>query len=338
MFRSLFSLGQGHSARSLRGAALFSAIAILLLTFSSISSAQSFSYAAINVPGAVATEARGINNNGEIVGWYKTVACTDYDSEAPSCNVKGFKYVNGSYIKLMVPNSVSTAILGVNDLGDLVGFYKKSDGTRHGFIWFHTNVVKTIDFSGTGTSSSIYLTVPFGINKAGTVVGGVWSMSQTGTFPRSGWVWVNGTFSNMNPSGKNPAAPCCWSVNGIANSGVISGRVFEADFNQGWFKAGTDEDFFMDIVPNNTGTDTFATGVNSNNDVVGFGYRGWFAKSIESNEGTSDATETNPTFIEVKYPNSSRTVPFGVNNLRAVVGSYIDSSGHEHGFLAKANF
>src|SRR5437764_15221099 len=102
--------------------------------------AQTFSYAPVNVPGAVATEARGINNTGEIVGFYKTVACADYDIKVPSCPTKGFKYVNGAYVKLMVPNSVSTAVMGVNELGDLVGFYKKADGTRHGFIWYHTNV------------------------------------------------------------------------------------------------------------------------------------------------------------------------------------------------------
>jgi uncharacterized membrane protein len=307
--------------------------AILLLTFSSSAFAQ-FSYAPLNVPGAVATVARGINNNGEIVGFYRTTSCQDYTLVVPSCPTKGFKYVNGSYIKLMVPNSTSTAILGVNDLGDLVGFYTKSDGSKHGFIWYHTNVVKTIDRANLPFHE---VTVPFGINKAGTVVGGFWTISSTGTFSDGGFVWVNGTFSNMNPFDKNSAGPCCWSVNGIANSGVIVGQVFQADFFNGWYKAGTDEDFFMDILPGNNGTDTFALGVNSGNDVVGTSFLGWFAKNIEANEGTSDATETKPSFIRVKFPNAGVTIPFGVNNARAVVGTYSNSSGL-HGFLAKATF
>jgi hypothetical protein len=282
------------------------------------------------VPGAAATEARGINNNGEIVGFYKTSACVDYDVKVPSCPTKGFKYVNGSFIKLMVPNSVSTAIMGVNDLGDLVGFYTKADGSKHGFIWFHQNVVQTIDYPNR------QFTVPFGINKAGTVVGGIWAISSGGTFPGGGWVWVNGKFSNMNPTPPNPAGPCCWSVNGIANSGVIAGELFQADFFQAWFKAGTDEDFYMNIPAGNSGADTFGTGVNSGNDVVGYtGPSGWLAKNIEANEGTSDATETTPSFIPVMFPNSQSTVPFGLNNLRGVVGTYTDSSGKQHGFLAK---
>jgi hypothetical protein len=43
----------------------------LMFVFPSTFLVQIFSYAPINVPSAVATEARGINNNGEIVGFYK---------------------------------------------------------------------------------------------------------------------------------------------------------------------------------------------------------------------------------------------------------------------------
>jgi hypothetical protein len=37
--------------------------------------------------------------------------------------------------------------------------------------------------------------VPFGINKAGTVVDGLWVIKLFGTFAERGWVWVNGKFS-----------------------------------------------------------------------------------------------------------------------------------------------
>src|SRR5215467_13924536 len=111
-------------------------LVVLVFVFASVSiSHAQLSYVRISVPGAVSTEARGINNQGEIVGFYKTVACTDLEILVPDCATKGFKYVNKIYIKLMVPNSKSTAILGVNDLGDLVGFYAKSDGTTHGLLW-----------------------------------------------------------------------------------------------------------------------------------------------------------------------------------------------------------
>lgn len=309
-------------------------LVVVLLTFVSVAHAQ-FSFAPINVPNAVATVARGINNNGEIVGYFKSTNCADLDIKVPNCTTHGFKYVNGSFVKLMVPNSVSTAILGVNDYGDLVGFYKKSDGTRHGFIWLHTNVIKTIAFPGTSS-----VTVPFGINKSGTVVGGLWAMSSSGSFPNGGWVWVNGTFSNMDPHSGGGVAPCCWSVNGIANTGVISGQLFQSDFNMAWFKRATDEDFFMKFPSGNTGGDTFGLGVNAKADMVGYspGVGGWFAKTIEANETSPESGEPKISFVTVKFPNSQSTVPFGLNYARGVVGEYVDSSGKMHGFLAKASF
>src|SRR5438874_13840634 len=75
----------------------------IVLALPSTLLAQSFTYARIDVPGAAQTEARGINNNGEIVGFYKTTTCQDYDLKVPSFCPKGFKYVNGTYLKRIFP-------------------------------------------------------------------------------------------------------------------------------------------------------------------------------------------------------------------------------------------
>jgi hypothetical protein len=317
----------------IRSSAL-AALAILPITLWQPSFAQ-FSYAPIKVPGAVQTQARGINNNGEIVGFYKTsAACVDNNVEVPNCDTKGFKYVNGTYIKLMVPNSVSTAIMGVNDLGDLVGFYTNSDKSRHGFIWYHQNIVKTID----DANPSGLFTVPFGINKAGTVVGGLWSTGQSGTFSEGGWVWVNGKFSTMEPSTPGASGPCCWSVDGISNNGILSGHMFQADRIEAWLKEGTDEDFYMDVPKGLSGSDTYGTALNSATDVIGYdSMRGWFAKHIELNERPDDSNEVQPSFITIQYPGCGISIPFGINDSRGIVGTCSDSTG-THGFLAKPNF
>jgi hypothetical protein len=84
------------------------------------------------------------------------------------------------------------------------------------------------------------------------------------------------------------------------------------------------------------GTDSFGTGVNSGNDVLGYTrLSGWFAKNIEAGDGTSDSNETMPNFITVMFPSSGSTTPFGLNNLGAIAGTYTDCSGKQHGFLAK---
>jgi len=289
------------------------------------------SYVRISVPGAVSTEARGINNNGEIVGFYRTIVCGDNDIVVPDCPTKGFKYVNKSYVKLMVPNSRSTAILGVNDFGDLVGFYAKRDGTTHGFLWLHTNVIKTIDFPGV----SVFTTVPIAINKAGTIVGGLWAIISSGTFPSVGFVWKNGTFSKMN-LGPVGCLEDCTSINGISNSGVISGQAFRDGSWAGFLKADKDIDFFK-----YQSGDTRFTGVNNNTDILAFSERpnsvfiGFWAKHIELGEGTNDSTEVKPAFVLLKFPGGTSTVPFSINDVRAVVGTYTDSHGNQQGFFAK---
>lgn len=298
----------------------------LLLTFASTCLAQ-FTYAPLDVPGAAATVARAINNSGEVVGFYQTTSCSNYDLNVPDCPTAGFKLVNSQFTTVMVENSTSTAVNGVNDLGDMVGFYTNADGTRHGFIWFHTGIVETIDNPGT-----IYSTIPMAINKAGTVVGGNWSIGQSGTFSEGGWVWRNGAFTALNPGGSSNGT-CCQSVNGVSNSGLFAGQVFLRDFWRSWFKGGTDLDFWQFKAG-----DTFGTALDTSGDVTGYssGNGAWFAPRIESKEGTGDKEAL--TFKVVSYPGSQSTQPFGMNDSRYLAGSYFDSAGNRHGFIASPTF
>jgi hypothetical protein len=303
----------------------------VLLTLSTFSFAQTFTYAPVNIPGAVETEARGINNSGEVVGFYYTsTSCVESPGEVqfPNCAVKGFKMTGGTVTKLMVPNSISTAIMGVNDYGDLVGFCITSDGYTHGFLWLHTNVVRLLNAPLGGPNSDEH-TVAFGVNKALTIVGGLWFYGD----PQGsdGWVWQNGTFSNMNPGSSSGNGV---SVNGISNNGYLSGTTAYQNFYNGWFKSATDEDFYP-VKSNITGT-----AVDNNSDVIGYlpNGQGWFAKHIEFNEGTNDAVEVTPSFIPVVYPSAKATYPMGMNDSRWIAGTYTDASGVMHGFIAKPNF
>lgn len=83
---------------------------------------------------------------------------------------------------------------------------------------------------------------------------------------------------------------------------------------------------------------TVGTAVNSNADVIGFsGAVGYFAKHIELSEN-NDGVEVKPSFIKVMFPGSLSTYPFGLNDLRTVVGAYTDNAGLIHGFVAKPTF
>jgi len=294
----------------------------------------------INVPGAIETEVRGVNNHGEIVGFYRpsTSTCLQVPAnpQVPTCTTRGFKIVNGTLTKLNVPGANSTAIMGVNDHGDLVGFYLKPEpgctfGIYHGFIWYHQNVVKTIDFpNSTGFCGSDALwTVPMGINKRGSVSGTVWS--PVNGQPSGGFIWKNGTFHVMNPGGPNSG------VYGMSNRGILVGTTFYTldliPLWTGFLKAGVDVDFFQ-----LTQDDTFTTAVNNRTDVAGYGIygNGFFAKHIEWGEGSNDATEVSPSFIHLMA--GQATFPFAMNQQRVVVGAYYNSDGIKHGFVASPKF
>jgi probable HAF family extracellular repeat protein len=80
------------------------------------------SYTTLDVPGAHWTHALGINDAGQVVGWYWD-AIGDH----------GFLFAQGSYTTLDVPGAISTGANGINASGQIVGYYVDAAGT-HGFL------------------------------------------------------------------------------------------------------------------------------------------------------------------------------------------------------------
>jgi hypothetical protein len=287
-------------------------------------------FMSVSIPEATETWVRGVNNHGEIVGFYKTANSTclsvPSDAQVPICTVRGFKIENGVLAKLNVPNAISTAILGVNDFGDMVGFYSRPtndcpSGVYHGFIWHAGSAeIKNIDFPGTAICGSDTWSVPMGINKAGTVAGTRWGV-QSGQ-PAGGFTWRNGSFTIMDVGGEGGSG-----VYGISNNGMLVGTTWYT-LNQipmwtGWMKRGADEKFFMMAQD-----DTFAAAINNATDVVGWGTPGaGFFKNVEEQKS----------FLHLMIGDA--TWPFGINDRGAVVGSYRDNAtGLIHGFLASSTF
>lgn len=305
---------------------------LLLLALSQFAFTQTFTYKAINIAGATETQVRGVNSSGEIVGFYKTTSCVETNIQFPNCPVHGFKIINGVITKLLVPHSTWTDIMGVNDYGDLVGFAITTDTGAHGFLWKHQNTITYFNTPEAGPSSDVH-TVAMSVNKALVVGGADWFFGNT--TPNGGWVWANGTFGRMNPG--DSSGSCCpygEGVNGVSNNGFLSGQNFYQGHVTAWFKSAKDEDFY----PLNN--DVVGTAVNSNSDVIGFTVagKGFFAKHIEWNEGTNDAAEAKPSFITVAFPNAKATYPFGLSDKRMIGGTYVDSNGGIHGFVATPNF
>ena len=81
-------------------------------------------FSTIEVPGALSTAALGMNNRGQIVGFY----------EAGETN-HGFLLDQGIFTTIDVPGAALTAAFGINARGLIVGTYF-AGGTNHGSVWF----------------------------------------------------------------------------------------------------------------------------------------------------------------------------------------------------------
>jgi len=110
-----------------------------------------YTYTTLNNPLATSgTVARGINDTGQIVGWYQ--ANTDA--------VYGFLYDGGSYATLNDPLTIKTSPYGINNAGHIVGLIG-SGNDEHGFLYSGGTYTILDDPSGTfGT------TIAIGINSA----------------------------------------------------------------------------------------------------------------------------------------------------------------------------
>ncbi len=143
----------------------------------------------ISVPQTIATNAYGINDAGQIVGYSAggreggflyTAGTFDpmvFGGIALGINNAGeivgvtggagFLYTAGTFTSIEVPGAGGTGAHGINNLGQIVGYYATGPAPedRHGFV-YEAGIFTTIDVPGATGG-----TVPWGINDAGQIVG-----------------------------------------------------------------------------------------------------------------------------------------------------------------------
>src|SRR5918997_11872 len=81
--------------------------------------AANFNPTQIDVPGEVDTVATGINDAGQIVGYFSFT--------------HGFLDTGGNFTQIDVPGEADTVAFGINDAGQIVGSFLDSTGI-HGFL------------------------------------------------------------------------------------------------------------------------------------------------------------------------------------------------------------
>jgi hypothetical protein len=91
----------------------------------------------LDFPGAVQTEALGVNASGAIVGtWFDNAG-----------SAHGFLFSGNNFIPLGFPLATQTEAFGINDSGDIAGLYFDASGNEHGFV-FSRGTWNEVDVAG----------------------------------------------------------------------------------------------------------------------------------------------------------------------------------------------
>ena len=332
---------------------------------------QTFVPATIQVPGSTSTAARGINNNGDIVGSYNCAKSATNPCTGITPGNHGFLLLTGTstILPVDVPTAGVTGTLprAISAQGVVAGQYSVA-GATHGFVCASpcsdpSSYVFPIDVASSLFDAAESQAPPFspsspctpgrncprntlvvGISPEGDLVGCYHEDGATMT-TMHGWLLRNGIFSELATSdGTPPTYDPDTMNNGISPTGEIvgfyltSGVSYIADVN------GIRETFTF---PGNLFT--LASGVNARGDVVGeHGDNQAYSGSMLGMCSTN-CFDTNPVgFIRTKngdYKSLSvqgaiATSVIGINSSRTIVGQYADATG-AHGFvyrLGEANF
>ena len=257
-----------------------------------------FSFASIDVPGALATSPQGINAGGDISGWY-----VDAGRHA-----HGFILHDGAFTQIDYPGADNTNVRGIGPDGTVVGnFFNDTEDAvaSHGFERTPDGSFELVHYPGHLNE------IPQRILPDGTILGCRHDHDTMGSM--DGVVIAGAETSEINKfaSMNNGATP---------NRDLIVG--FYTDMTT--TKAYTiDNGVFADfMVPGSVQTN--AWDVNPRGDIIGV-YR--------NGSGFHGYVRTGAGYTTLDVPGAAATRAFGINARGDIVGTYV-TGGVTHGFLA----
>lgn len=184
------------------------------------------SFTTVNQPVSVFNQLLGINQNGNEIAGYSSFTDVTGGTGQQAFTLSGGTYtsIDALLVSKFGPNFNSQAT-GVNNAGDVVGFYQPTGTTFSGFE----------DIGGTLTNITVpgsVSTQALGINNLGEIVGD-YSLANGDMF---GFLDVGGTFTTLDPFGSTAV-----TANGINDAGHIVGFYADAALNTMGFVTGVPE-------------------------------------------------------------------------------------------------
>jgi probable HAF family extracellular repeat protein len=168
------------------------------MSYTGTKGATTETFRGVNKPKAIGQAANGVNDSGEIVGYYIVSGTTDH----------GYLRSGGKFITIDVPFSgaTNTSALEINNSGEIVGNWEDAT-TQHGFLLIGTTYT-SFDYPGAVSTAAL------GINNNGVVVGGYTDASGV----THGFSLSAGTYASFDPPGSTYTV-----ASGINDSGDIVG-------------------------------------------------------------------------------------------------------------------
>jgi len=282
------------------GNAFFLCLMIAVLLSTASVSAQQF--VTLTAPGGGFTAPGGINDLGQIVGFY-------YDGGG---NQHGFVLTAGVYTTIDYPGAVGTACSGINNNGQIVGSYIDINNIGHGFAFINSTFTVIDDPALPGG------TFPSQISDQGLVAGlGFDSLGNA-----HGFTYGNNTFSALDFPGANLTQPLDMSFNGLEIVGAYSLPSFPAQTYQGFtYMNGT----FNEVTFPGSASSAL-NGVTNSGLVVG--------TYVLPNQNANHVFFSNgSTFTTEDFPGAASSLGANMNDLGEIVGVYYDASNNQHGYL-----
>ena len=283
-------------------------------------------FLSFDYPDSRNSAALGINNAGQITGFYRlrgapgrhgflaTPTVAGSSSQNNQCQeTASFSTRHGAKFESFdFPGSTNTQGTAITPSGEIVGRYNTADGKQHGFV-LRDGVFTSVDVPGAAFSTDVAW-----VNASGEIVGG-YGDSRGG----HAYVLKGGTFTTIDfPS----ATPVCTAGFGISNAGDVVGVEFACnDFLHGHGYLFSRGQFTLIDVPGAMGT--FPTMVIDSTRIVGtyFGSDGVFHGFLRQAGN----------FTTIDVPNSTFTWITGISSEGAIVGFYNSQDGNQHGFVLR---
>jgi hypothetical protein len=261
-----------------------------------------FNYTDLQYPGSEQTIASGLNNTGDVVGYYNVAGNLSVGL--------GFEYdtATGTFTQISYPGATTTEPLGINDAGVMVG------------IWNNTSTGGAFMYSG-GTFSDLpsepasgctLCTLPFSINDDNQISG--YYIDSSGN--HHGFLFNAGVYTTNDYPGSGNWDEL-YGLNGLLHASGCYGLAPGACYGGYYYDGGTSalpyQTFFWTPQLNTAGH-----AINNDDRITGeYEDQNGYMHGLYYSFGI---------FYSIDDPNGSQTFAYGINDSGQIAGYYAPSS------------